>query len=514
MQAVTRIPLARITLWALLASGLASACAAAATLYVIRQISMTQLETEMARTASAVIETMAGVVQPLEPSTAAQMGGVQGRGLSEGSMEEALAPFRSRLYMSEGTEGSGSANTAIELVCILEGGKVAWLSTNTQSAADAERCETVPPLEDDCVPDFRETPAGRIVASQACFVANAGDYELQRDVRHGQRWLTIRVLSNMARHRQEATVALQSVAHLTTIPVAIISGLLVWLGLFRQSRRVRQFAKDVEGSWTSDGHRTVRQVGYPAEVAPVARQLASFRSRVNRARQDGLCLTVDFARAVKHVGNDMEIYRDKLERYRDKLKREELLTDDDVDDVRSICSRAREVMEGYIAGVVALNETTLIPESQPNAPPIDVCVVVRNEIDNVAWLEGKRHVEQQLEALDAQISGRDIAKRHFESMMFELLQNAFRYSNNRIRVRVERDGAIIRITIENDGQGLPKTEPERIWEWGYPAVDSRGQVAGIGLALVRRQLDLMGGRAELGTSDLDGARIVIELPSA
>ena len=508
MHVLVRSPQARIILWALLASCLTAACAWAVTLYVIRQSSLTQLEAEMARTAGNVVELMADVVRPLAAGTAAATRDDAQDGLSRRALEKALRPIYSRFYMSGEWDDAAGVNTAIELVCVLEGGIVRWVSTSSPPEAEEVRCAVVPPLGDDCPLKFPSETWDGIGASEGCFVASADGYEFRRDVRDDQRWLTIRVLSNLESHNRGVNEALLRVAPLTTIPVAIVSGVLVGFGLLWRSMRLRRFAQAVEDGWAGGGHWRLRDATPPAEFGPVADQLTRFHIQVNRARQDVLCLAVDFARAVEHISNDLASYRDKVDR-------EERLSDDDVDDLRSIGARAGEVTESYLAGVVALNETPLRPVERPRDIPIDVRSVIGNAIDTVTWLEGKRDVELLMPATDVRISGQDIAERHFEAMMFELVKNAFRYSNNRIRIRVEEAGAVIRITIENDGHGLPKSERERVWQWGYPArADGRGCVGGIGLALVRGQLDLVGGRRELGASDLGGALITVELPSA
>ena len=102
-----------------------------------------------------------------------------------------------------------------------------------------------------------------------------------------------------------------------------------------------------------------------------------------------------------------------------------------------------------------------------------------------------------------------------------LLDNAAKYGpeGQEIRVGVERDGAVIRVSVEDQGPGIPEGgERERIWDRFYRlARDRESAVAGtgIGLAVVGELARLQGGRAfvEAAPAHGWGARFVVELPA-
>jgi two-component system, OmpR family, sensor histidine kinase MprB len=77
-----------------------------------------------------------------------------------------------------------------------------------------------------------------------------------------------------------------------------------------------------------------------------------------------------------------------------------------------------------------------------------------------------------------------------------------------------RDRSIVRISIEDEGPGIPEAQRERIWN-KYFRADERSQWtgAGIGLAVVRDIVVKAGGRVWADAADSGDARIVLELPA-
>jgi signal transduction histidine kinase len=94
-----------------------------------------------------------------------------------------------------------------------------------------------------------------------------------------------------------------------------------------------------------------------------------------------------------------------------------------------------------------------------------------------------------------------------------LVDNALRHSPAGGRVEVEvRGGHRARITVSDDGPGVPAAEREVIFE-RFRRGDGAGQGFGLGLALGRELSERMGGRLELSDSRR-GARFVVELEGA
>lgn len=91
-----------------------------------------------------------------------------------------------------------------------------------------------------------------------------------------------------------------------------------------------------------------------------------------------------------------------------------------------------------------------------------------------------------------------------------LLDNAVKYGNGRVRVHAHREGAYSIFSIEDNGPGFPP-QPERLLERGVRA-DTRTSGQGIGLAACRDLVEAYRGELALGrSSSLGGALIRLRL---
>lgn len=99
-----------------------------------------------------------------------------------------------------------------------------------------------------------------------------------------------------------------------------------------------------------------------------------------------------------------------------------------------------------------------------------------------------------------------------------LIENALRYARSRVRVRAGDEGSRWVLRVEDDGPGVPADERERVFGRFARADGSRSAESGgigLGLAICRRVLELMGGSVSAGESaDLGGASFEIAVPQA
>ena len=107
-----------------------------------------------------------------------------------------------------------------------------------------------------------------------------------------------------------------------------------------------------------------------------------------------------------------------------------------------------------------------------------------------------------------------IDRSYLYELMFNLLHNAGKAADGRVRMSIARRGEMVRIVVENDGRRFPSAGRERLMVWkDSKAAERRGEGHGIGLPYVRRVARDHHGDLHLGDSDeLGGARAVLELP--
>tara|TARA_Y100001934_G_scaffold232284_1_gene280959 strand:+ start:11229 stop:12872 length:1644 start_codon:yes stop_codon:yes gene_type:complete len=107
-------------------------------------------------------------------------------------------------------------------------------------------------------------------------------------------------------------------------------------------------------------------------------------------------------------------------------------------------------------------------------------------------------------------------------VMRNLLDNAITFSptNGRILIRVSRDEGLARITVEDEGPGIPEDMSEAIFDRFYserPESEAFGSHSGLGLSISRQIVAAHGGniRAENRrdeSGDIIGARFIVTLP--
>ncbi|MNJ57618.1 Sensor protein RstB [compost metagenome] len=99
--------------------------------------------------------------------------------------------------------------------------------------------------------------------------------------------------------------------------------------------------------------------------------------------------------------------------------------------------------------------------------------------------------------------------------MLNLVSNALRHAERRVRVNYSIAGDVCRVDVEDDGPGVPREAWERIFTPFLRLDDSRARSLGghgLGLSIVRRIIHWHGGRASVGRSTLGGARFTLTWP--
>jgi two-component system sensor histidine kinase VicK len=132
---------------------------------------------------------------------------------------------------------------------------------------------------------------------------------------------------------------------------------------------------------------------------------------------------------------------------------------------------------------------------------VDVPVAIR---DVVGMVEPPRGVELKVEAEpDLTAKGDPTLLRQ---VMVGLLTNAFKHTSppGSVTVRGRRTGkSEVILEVTDTGTGIPEVELERVFERFYRRTESRKQEGfGLGLAIARRMVDVMGG--EIGARSIEG----------
>ncbi|MBM6830373.1 HAMP domain-containing histidine kinase [Anaerotignum lactatifermentans] len=98
-------------------------------------------------------------------------------------------------------------------------------------------------------------------------------------------------------------------------------------------------------------------------------------------------------------------------------------------------------------------------------------------------------------------------------LLENLITNAIKYGGEtgQIWVRLERRGGDIRLSVKDEGIGIPKEQQEKIWQRFYQVDSARSGDSGIGLGLsmVKKIAELHGGRMELESAPGRGSTFTL-----
>lgn len=102
-------------------------------------------------------------------------------------------------------------------------------------------------------------------------------------------------------------------------------------------------------------------------------------------------------------------------------------------------------------------------------------------------------------------------------MIENLFENARRYGNGWVGLSIERDASGLRITVEDDGPGLPDSQLERVFEPFVRGEGSRNKATGgtgLGLGIARAIAHTHGAQIRLSNREQGGLRAAVVFPSA
>ncbi|WP_119675083.1 sensor histidine kinase [Deinococcus sp. RM] len=102
-----------------------------------------------------------------------------------------------------------------------------------------------------------------------------------------------------------------------------------------------------------------------------------------------------------------------------------------------------------------------------------------------------------------------------KQVLINLVSNALKAGAQTVTLRSERVGAEVRLSVQDDGPGIPTDQLERLFDRFYRLEDSRSRDqggAGLGLSIARGIVDAHGGRIWLDSEVGQGTTAHVQLP--
>jgi two-component system OmpR family sensor kinase len=141
--------------------------------------------------------------------------------------------------------------------------------------------------------------------------------------------------------------------------------------------------------------------------------------------------------------------------------------------------------------------------------PVDLAAVVTGTSRDAEPIAEARGVRIESAPASAIVDGDE---RRLRELAGNLLQNAIRHAHRTVSIVSRRNGQLCEIVVDDDGDGVPPEERERIFQRFYRrANDATG--TGLGLAIVRWIARAHDGTVTVDATPSGGARFVAAIPA-
>lgn len=232
------------------------------------------------------------------------------------------------------------------------------------------------------------------------------------------------------------------------------------------------------------------------------RALDHERKLVELKSQFGVTVSHEFRTPLAVIQSSTEL----LERYFAQLneaRRKELF-----DNVRNQIDYMTQVIDNIL--IVSKADTIGLPVDLQTINLLDFCTTIAHEMQ---WLAGEQH--QIVFQHEGDLSVAQVDPYLMRRILVNLLSNAIKYSpgGGQVEFNLVRDHDQVHIEIRDQGIGIPPSDVENLFDT-FQRAGNVGSIpgTGIGLAIVKRAVELHSGTIKVASTLAIGTTFHIELP--
>ena len=281
----------------------------------------------------------------------------------------------------------------------------------------------------------------------------------------------------------------------TALGTMAVSGGVAWLVVSRGLRPLATVAQQIGALDETGLKQRLPAGGVPREIEPVVNQLNGLLARLDEAFERERALTADVAHELRTpVAEIRAITEITLSRPRGPEEYRHALGE---------TQDAVRMLQGLIEKLLVLARLEA-GQMKPELQPVALQPVLAQQ-----WAQLRGHAESRGVVLENRCPGEATAiadPKLLEVVLSNVLSNAAMYvpDGGRIAIEVEYVGRRCRLSVANTGCELNAAEVGRVFDrfWRADAARSTsGLNCGLGLTLVRRAMEAMGGCAEAAVSN-------------
>lgn len=226
------------------------------------------------------------------------------------------------------------------------------------------------------------------------------------------------------------------------------------------------------------------------------------RKLVELKSQFGVTVSHEFRTPLSAIQSSVEF----IERYYPQIS--ETRRKESFDNIRNQIDYMTQVIDNIL--LVSKADTIGLHINWQMIDLLKTCSVIVQEMQ---WLAGERH--QIVFTHDGELSQARMDPYLVRRILVNLLSNAIKYSpsNTQIEFRLVSDGQNVTMIVRDDGIGIPPDDIERLFDT-FQRATNVGSIpgTGIGLAIVKRAVDLHKGSISVASTQGQGTTFEIRLP--
>ena len=281
----------------------------------------------------------------------------------------------------------------------------------------------------------------------------------------------------------------------------IVLALTIWFVVGRALRPVDRMRRQVDEVTASSLDQRVADPGTDDEVGRLAHTMNRMLQRLDDSRRSQNRFISDASHELKSPLASLRQYAEVARAHPDRISPDELSTAVLDEGVR---------LESLVQGMLVLARADERALARPTALV---------DLDDILFAEARRLRDSTSLTLDS--SGVAAAQLRGDAgllaqLVRNLVDNAVRHARSSVGLAVrtnEADGTVV-LVVDDDGQGVPEADRQRVFERFVRLDEARardGGGSGLGLAIVREIAAAHGGDVTASTAESGGARFVVTM---
>jgi signal transduction histidine kinase len=178
-----------------------------------------------------------------------------------------------------------------------------------------------------------------------------------------------------------------------------------------------------------------------------------------------------------------------------RLRSESSLDTTRPEEVQHVLGEARELLERTDQQLTRLTQLVniFLESARINGNTMDLLfelceldTIIRETLQNPRYMSSSRTVQLELPTENTVLVMADASR--IKQVIIQYLSNAHKYSHLDlpIKIALKEEGRMVRVSVQDQGHGIPISEQKRIWERFYRISDTQvlnGSEVGLGLGL-------------------------------